>query len=82
MKGIDFDQSSSPVLAAPTLWIIVAIDSTYHITIGIAYFINAFQKNLKYYYERGIIDFPPHQLSCSIRRKVLVVMTVFNNIIS
>ena len=49
MKGIDFDQSSSPVLSAPTLQIIVAISSTYHITIGIVDVINSFQNTLDWF---------------------------------
>ena len=47
VKGIDFDQSSFPFLAAPTVRMIVAISDTYHIIIAIVDVTNAFQNNLK-----------------------------------
>ena len=46
VKGIDFDQYSSPVLAAPTLWLIIAISTTYDLIIGITDVTNAFQNSL------------------------------------
>ena len=62
MKGIEFDQYSSPVLAEPTLRLNVAIATTYHLTIGITYVTNAFQNTLKAYSECEIIDCPPHKI--------------------
>ena len=56
MKGIDFDQFYSPVLAAPTLRLIVAISATYHLVIGIADVTNDLHNNLKTSSEREIID--------------------------
>ena len=47
LKVVDFDQSSSPVLAAPTLRLIVTIDTTYHITIDIVHVTNALHNDLK-----------------------------------
>ena len=47
MKEIDFDQISFPVLSEPTLWMIVAISSTYHLIIGITYATNEFHYTLK-----------------------------------
>ena len=64
LKGVDFDQSSSPVPAAPILLLVVAIDTTYHITIDIVHVTNAFHNALKDSFEREIIDCPPHYLSC------------------
>ena len=59
MKGIEFDQYSSPVIAEPKLRLIVAIAATYYITIGIADVTNDFQNTLKASHEREIIDCPP-----------------------
>ena len=47
VKGIDIGQYSSPVLSEPTLWMIVAISSTYHLIIGITYATNEFHYTLK-----------------------------------
>ena len=63
MKGIDFDQYSSPVLSSPTLRLIIAIAATYHLTIGIADVANAFRNALKDSSEPEIIDFSPHYIS-------------------
>ena len=41
VKGVDFYQSTSPVLVAPTLRLIVSIFDTYHLTIGISDITNA-----------------------------------------
>ena len=63
MKGIYFDQQSSPVLEAPTLCLIVAIDAAYHLKIDIADFTNALHNTLKASSEREIIYWPPHYIS-------------------
>ena len=63
LKGVGFYQSSSPILAALILRLIVAIATTHHITIGIVDVTNDFQNSLKDSYEREIIDCPPHYLS-------------------
>ena len=47
VKGIGFNQYYYPVLSQTTLWLIVFIDATYHLTIGIADFTNAIQNILK-----------------------------------
>ena len=49
MKGVDFDQSSYRVLAAPILLLIVAVElaAAYHLTIDIADVTNTFQNNIK-----------------------------------
>ena len=47
VKVIGFEQYSSPVLASPILRIIIHIDATYYLTIGITYVTNAFQNTLK-----------------------------------
>ena len=56
MKGVDFDQYSYPIIAAPTLRLIVAIANTWHLTIGIADVTNAFQNTLEATYEHDIFD--------------------------
>ena len=47
LKGIDFYQSYSPVLEAPTIRLIIVIDYTYHLTIVIADVTNNFHNTLK-----------------------------------
>ena len=46
VKVSDFDKSSSPVLAVPTLCLIVSIAATYYLTITIVGVINSFQNTL------------------------------------
>ena len=48
IKVIEFERSSSPVLASPTLRLIISIDATYHLIIGIADVTNSFHDTLKY----------------------------------
>ena len=60
MKGIYFDQSSSPVLSEPTLRLIVAVAEAYDLTIGIVVFTNALYNILKDSSEHDIIDFLTH----------------------
>ena len=43
---------------------IIAIATTYHLTIGITDVTNALQNTLKSSSDREIIDCPPHYLSC------------------
>ena len=47
MKGVDFENSSSPGLSSPTLHMVVEIDVTYHLNIDIADVTNVFQNTLK-----------------------------------
>ena len=60
VKGIEFDQSSSTVLVAPTLRLAVAISSSYHLTIVITDVNNAFQNNFKASSEHEISWFTVH----------------------
>ena len=60
MKYIDFDQSSSIVLAAPPLRLIFFISTPYYQTIGIIDVTNALQNTLKASSKREIIDCPPY----------------------
>ena len=59
VKGTNFDQFSSLVLASPTLCLIATIAVTYHLTIGIEDITNDFHNNLKASYESEIINCPP-----------------------
>ena len=63
MKGIGIGHYLYPVLSSPSLRLIVAIDATYHLTIGIAEVTNAFYDTLKASSERDIIEFPHHYIS-------------------
>ena len=63
-EGISFDQSYSWFQAEPTIRIIAAVASTYHLTISIANITNALHNNLKASYYRDIIEFLPHYISC------------------
>ena len=47
VKVVDFEQSSSPVLAAPTHRLIISIAVTLYLTIVIADVTSSFQNNLK-----------------------------------
>ena len=58
MKGIDFSQYYSPVLAPPTLRLVVAVAVDYHLTIGIVDVNIAFQNTLKDSSYHDIIDCP------------------------
>ena len=58
MKGIGFGQSSSPVLAATTLHMIIAISAAYYFTIGILDVANYLHNTLKASSECEIIGCP------------------------
>ena len=57
---MNFYQSFSPVLAAPTLWMIFPFSVTYHLTIFIADVTNAFQNTLNASSKSEIIDCTPY----------------------
>ena len=63
MKGIYFGQSSSSVLAAPTIRLISTVAATYHLAIGILYVNNSFHNTIKASSEREISDSLPHYKS-------------------
>ena len=64
MKDIDFDQSSSPVLSAPTLHIIVKVASAWHLTIYIVDVTNDLHNNIKASSDFDHIDWPTHCIAC------------------
>ena len=59
-KGINFDQSSSPVLSDYTICLVIDIASTYHPIIGISDVTNSFKNTPKDSTESNIINFSPH----------------------
>ena len=60
VKGVEFYQSYYLVLEPHTIYLVVAIDNSYHLIIGITDFTNAFQNTLNNSHERNIIDSPHH----------------------
>ena len=63
VKGIDFENSSSTVLAEFTIYLVVSVDSAYQLTVLISGATNSFHNHLTASYELYIIYLPPHYVS-------------------